>query len=111
MLILVDNLPVLLLFQPVISLLLQLSYRAKRAAGHLRISDVIWIVKHTSPLKSRALLYYTVHVYAEAVCAFVGGDVCAYVCVRTCMRTICVYVRAHIRTFVLARVRTRVRAS
>ena len=28
-------------------------------------------------------LLYTVHIYAETVCAFVRGDVC----VRTCMRT------------------------
>ncbi len=33
------------------------------------------------------ILLYTVHVYAESVCAFVRGDLCAYVCVRTCMRT------------------------
>ena len=30
------------------------SYRAKRTAGHLRISDIICIVTHTSPLKTNA---------------------------------------------------------
>ena len=52
------------------------------------------------------ILSYTVHVYAEAVCAFVRGDcVCTYVHAH-----VCVYVRAHIRTCARARVRTRVRA-
>ena len=50
------------------------------------------------------LLLYTVHVYAEAVCAFVRGDVCAYV--RACAR-ICA--GAYIHTYVWERVRTRVR--
>ena len=30
------------------------SYRTKRTAGHLRVSDVICIVTHTSALKTRA---------------------------------------------------------
>ena len=49
------------------------------------------------------ILLYTVHVglYAEAVCAFVRGDVCAYVCVRTCMRTY-MRIRAGAYTYVRA---------
>ena len=34
--------------------ILQCGYRAKRTAGHLRVSDLVFIVMHTSPLKTNA---------------------------------------------------------